>query len=751
MVRNVGIAGGIFLLLFAVASLATGQHAAAVGDLAQLVPVLAYAGLSFWLARHCRGQVRLFWNLNGAHGALWALGQFVWTYYDMFVPGGVPVVSPTDPLFFVASIPLAVALYGRPERDRPRWLFDIVLLDFVLIALFAAFLYIYFVVTIVVTDRRADVYDFNLRQLFNARSLVLAAWAGWLWHTAASPNWRRVLGIFAGGLALVFIGGVVNDLIESGGASSSGSLWDIVFMAPYIVLCLAVARAYEAKVFEPDEEAPELARLPMVSLIAVTLLIAIPAIDEIARRLLDVPPATEQLRTRVALAMMIPFGIVVVVREFLSRRALLRAGSDLATTRRQLMQREKLAAVGQLVSGVAHELNNPLQGVLGYAELMLASKGTAPETEELRAIRDNANRAAGIVRNLLTFAGRTTSARGWQQINRIVREAIAIREPQLQQSGIDLLLDVADRLPLVYVDQNRLQDVIVNLIQNAEAAIASRRDGKVLSRGIPERVRGEIKVTTRLVGDPDRILVEVADNGSGLKDEDLGRVFDPFFTTREVGQGTGLGLSVCYGIIREHGGQITARNGEVGGAVFTIELPVTAELLVAQSTPFAESAPVPPAEPRGTTPAVAPTYSVVPADDLDAHASPRRRKALVVDDEESNAALVRRVLASAGYDVESTTLSRRALVMIERMPYDVVIADVKMPELSGQELYSRVCQIRPEMARRFIFISGDIDGEDTREFLEQSRCSYFMKPFNLERLTAAVDMLTGSRSPDTIG
>ena len=138
-----------------------------------------------------------------------------------------------------------------------------------------------------------------------------------------------------------------------------------------------------------------------------------------------------------------------------------------------------------------------------------------------------------------------------------------------------------------------------------------------------------------------------------------------------------------------------------------------------------------------------------PVEDVDA--TPRSRTALVVDDEESNAALVRRVLASAGYSVESTTLSRRALVMIERTAYDAVIADVKMPELSGQELYGRVCQMRPEMARRFIFITGEIDGDDTREFLEQTHCSYFMKPFNLERLTAAVDMLTGSTSPDTIG
>ena len=296
----------------------------------------------------------------------------------------------------------------------------------------------------------------------------------------------------------------------------------------------------------------------------------------------------------------------------------------------------------------------------------------------------------------------------------------------------------------------KLADVANLGAAEAEAAIAARRDGKTLSRAVPEKARGEIRVTTRRQNDPDRILVEVSDNGSGLKEEDLGRVFEPFFTTREVGQGTGLGLSVCYGIVREHGGHITARNGEAGGAVFTIELPVMAESIVSATTPLAAVTAA--ASARATTPAPAPvpTYAMAdPETELDS--LPRKRRALVVDDEESNAALVRRVLASAGYEVESTTLSRRALVMIERTPYDAVIADVKMPELSGQELYGRVCQIRPEMARRFIFITGDIDGEDTRDFLDQSRCSYFMKPFNLERLTSAVDMLTGTRTPDTIG
>ena len=746
MVRTVGIAGTGFLLVYAVLSVATGQRLAALGDVAQLIPPFAYAALTLWLARRCRGQVRAFWNMNAAHGLVWGAGQVLWTYIDVFGQG-VPVVSPTDPIFFVSSIPLAAALYGRPEHDRPRWLFDIVLLDLILIALFGAFIYTYFVVTIAVTGGSTDLYDENFRQLQNAKNLLLAMWAMWVWRTARSDTWRKMLGLYAAGLAVIFAGGVINDAVDPSGTHTTGSLWDIVFMAPYVVLALAAASAHDARLFEPEDEAPALSKLPMVSLIAIGLLIAIPVIDEASRRLFGEFPEVESLRTRVALAWMIPFGVVVVAREFLSRRALIRAGQDLATTKQQLVQREKLAAVGQLVSGVAHELNNPLQGVLGYAELILASKPAALETEELRAIRDNANRAAGIVRNLLTFAGRNTTARGWQQINRVVRDAIAVREEPVNSAGIDLRLEAADRLPLVYIDSARLEDVIVNLIENAEAAIAVRREGKSLSRAVPEKARGEITIVTR--SDPDRIYVEVSDNGSGLRAEDLPRIFDPFFTTREVGQGAGLGLSVCYGIVREHGGQIMARNGSVGGAVFTIELPVMAESLIVASSPAVGIVPPKPAEAPTAVPG--PSYAMVSPPEDQINPSPHRRNALVVDDEESNAALVRRVLAGAGYDVESTTLSRRALVMIERTAYDAVICDVKMPELSGQELYGRVCQIRPEMARRFIFITGDIDGEDTRQFLDESRCSYFMKPFNLERLTAAVDMLTGSRSADTIG
>jgi signal transduction histidine kinase/ActR/RegA family two-component response regulator len=734
MVQKVGIASGIFLLGYAVLSLVLGQRSVAFGNLAQLLPPIAAGLFALWLARRCRRQVRVFWQLTAAHALMWAIGQGVWTYLDVFA-GGVPVISPTDPLFFISSIPLAAALYGRPERDRPRWLFDIVLLDIVLIALFSAFLYIYFVVTIAATGGREDLYNANLTQLLNARSLLLALWATWVWRTSSSPAWRRMLGVYALALFAALGGAIVYDLIERAGAYAAGGIADIVFMLPYVGMMVAAALAYDSNLFEPEEEAAPLSKLPVVSLIAITLLIAIPALDEVSRRLLTVSEVTEQLRTRVALAMMIPFGIVVAVREFLSRRALIRAAHDLAATKQQLTQREKLAAVGQLVSGLAHELNNPLQGVLGYTELLLASRPKSLEADELRAVRDNANRAAGIVRNLLTFAGRTTPSRGWLPINRVVRDAIAARDAELEASGIELRFEAADRLPSVYVDSARIKDVIGNLIQNAEAAIAARRGGK----GSVRAARGEIIITTRLELEPERILIEVADNGIGLKDDDLHRVFEPFFTTRESGEGAGLGLSVCYGIVREHGGEITATNGPVGGAVFTVELPVMAESLAGIGALSGQPSPNLDLR-RADAAHLAFSTAGLPGYE----GMHRRPKALVVDDEESNAALVRRVLDGAGYDVESTTLSRRALVMIERTAYDAVIADVRMPELSGQELYGRACQIRPEMARRFIFITGDIDGQDTRAFLEETHCSYLLKPFNLERLTAAVDMLTAS-------
>ena len=550
-----------------------------------------------------------------------------------------------------------------------------------------------------------------------------------------------MLGVYAAGLALTFVAGVVSDFVDRSGQYAAGGLWDLLWMAPYVVMALAAGIAFDEKLFEPADEAPQRAGLPVVSMIAITLLVAIPAIDEIARRLFAVSPPTQLLRTRLALAMMIPFGVVVVVREFLSRRALVRASQELVATREQLVQNEKLAAVGQLVSGVAHELNNPLQGVLGYAELMLAARPGSLEAEELRAIRDNANRAASIVRNLLTFAGRTSSARGWQQMNRVVRDAVAVRRTAAavgeHRHSRRARRSPAARLHRSHASRRRARQFDPERGERDRGTAIRQQPAVHGARQCARRDHGDDQLARRAGSHPGRsVRQRQRPQGRGSEPRVRSVLYDSRSRAGDRARPLGVLRDRSRAWRHHHRPQRrgrrcglyhrAARHGRVAGD--------------------GDSAAA-----GACRRAPAPSYSTVALAEEPIEVPPKRPKALVVDDEESNAALVRRVLAGTGYDVESTTLSRRALVMIERTAYDAVICDVKMPELSGQELYGRVCQIRPEMARRFIFITGDIDGEDTREFLDQSRCSYFMKPFNLERLTSAVDMLTGSRAPDNIG
>ena len=314
MVRKVGLAGAAFLFLYAVASVVTGQRLTALGDLAQTDPAARLRRLHDVAgAAEPRPGARV---LEPERHARRDVGDR---------PGGVDLLR---------SVPRRRA--GRSRRpircsscrafrwrrrstDGPSAIARAgsstsSLLDLVLIALFSAFVYIYFVVSIAVTDGREDLYNDNLTQLLNARNLLLALWATYVWRTSSSPAWRRMLGVYALGLALTFVGGLVYDAVETAGAYAPGGLWDISFMAPYLVLLLAAAIAYDEKLFEPEEEAP--------------------ALVEAAGRLVDRHRAAggdsghrsrsrggssmsrrppRSLRIRLALAMMIPFGLVVVV------------------------------------------------------------------------------------------------------------------------------------------------------------------------------------------------------------------------------------------------------------------------------------------------------------------------------------------------------------------------------------------------------------------------------------------------------
>jgi signal transduction histidine kinase len=252
-------------------------------------------------------------------------------------------------------------------------------------------------------------------------------------------------------------------------------------------------------------------------------------------------------------------GRVVVARDLTPQSKLEAEREEL---RRRLTQSEKLAALGQFVAGIAHELNNPLQSVLGHLELLRVT-GAFPKRlkREVQTIYREADRAAKIVQNLLVFAGSRRLARRRVSLNAVLQKVVALRQPAQRSLDIEVVRHYDEKLPRVQSDPLLLHQVFLNMVMNAEQAIAAAGRG------------GRIEITTSVQPSRDRIVATVRDTGNGIPPDAFTRIFEPFYTTKEVGQGTGLGLAIVYGIVQEHGGHISAANHPEGGAIFTVELP----------------------------------------------------------------------------------------------------------------------------------------------------------------------------------
>lgn len=367
---------------------------------------------------------------------------------------------------------------------------------------------------------------------------------------------------------------------------------------------------------------------------------------------------------------------------------LIRDVSDQKMLQEQLIQSEKMSAIGQLVSGVAHELNNPLAGISAFAQLLLAEKRFPPDQRTAaETIYSEARRASRIVQNLLTFARQHKAEKGPAAINQVLDDTLELRGYELRVRGIDVRREYDEALPDTMADAHQLQQVFLNLITNAEQAM-ERAEGK----------HHRLTVRTRPI--PDAIRIEIEDTGGGVPANLLERIFNPFFTTKPTGHGTGLGLSISLGIVREHEGRIWAENVAQGGARFIVELPVIA--------------------PRGSGefPAAQATHPV--GDSL---------HILVVDDEASVRVALQRYLAARGHDVETTASGQDALGLLRAGEYDAVIVDMRMPDLSGEQLFEQLRASDREHAERVIFTTGDLVSEQMRRFLDGSGRPCVPKPF----------------------
>ena len=363
----------------------------------------------------------------------------------------------------------------------------------------------------------------------------------------------------------------------------------------------------------------------------------------------------------------------------------------------QLLQAEKMAALGQTISGVAHELNNPLATILSWAERLSQRSNLDDAVRRgLETILGESERAARIVRNLLTFARKRQTTRAMVDMNRVARETLALRAYEQRVSNITVIDALAAGLPQVFADSYQVQQVLLNLIINAEQAMLSANG------------RGTLVVRTWHDADQESVVLEINDDGPGIADDLQAKIFDPFFTTKDVGQGTGLGLTVAYAIVQEHGGRIRLESRPGAGASFYVEMPVTGGQL-----------------PPG--PLIRKSFSE--AIDATAGAS-----VLVVEDEAALANAVTDALRDAGYLVEHASDGEEALARIKAQAFDAVICDLRMPRLDGKAFYKTLSAGTPGLAKRVIFVTGDVAGTDAEGFLEQSGCRWLAKPFRLAEL-----------------
>lgn len=382
-----------------------------------------------------------------------------------------------------------------------------------------------------------------------------------------------------------------------------------------------------------------------------------------------------------------------------SRAELEKAMQTLNATQSQLIQSEKLSAVGQFVAGVAHELNNPLTAVVGFSELLESTTKDDKIRGHVEKIAKSALRCHKIVHSLLSFARQHPPEHRLVKLNGVIDEVLELMAYELRTSGLTVVKDYTVELPPIIGDAHQLQQVLINIISNARQAV--------------EAVQREGTMTIRTSVKERNVVIDLQDDGPGIKPENLARIFDPFFTTKPVGKGTGLGLSLCYGIVREHGGTITARSEPGQGAGFRIEIPIAPDnmaLLLAEKKPVA--------------------------------AVPQRvgagRTILIVDDEPWILDLGGELLRTEGYTVETASSGEGALQTLEQKTFDVIVSDWKMPGLNGVRLYEHLAETRPDLARKVIFMTGDMVSDTFQAFLEKNRLVCLSKPFAAGEFRATV-------------
>ena len=541
-----------------------GDRLAAFGDVIQcFVPLLANTGLLL-NAASTRWRQNWFWLLFAMGCTLWMGGQILWTHYEVFLHQPDPNPFPGDPIFFFHTVPMIAALTLRPHLRRTGRGTRYGVVDFGLLLLWWTFLYLFFVVPWQYVLPQFDFYNGNFDYLYMAQNSVLVLGLAALCWTARGA-WRRIYGVLFCAAALYLLGSTLVNLAIDRSEYHTGSLYDVPLVAAFAMFATAGLVAYRLS----DQMSPPGPPVDRNSVwparLAMTALVTLPLFGVWNQLFSDAPPAIRKYRLLLTLAIMLPFDALVFWRQSLvnqERQALLRSSEEslenLRRLQNQLVQTEKLSSLGQLAAGAAHEINNPLTAILGFTDVLEADRALAPRYRSLvEKIRAQALRTKSLVTSLLSFARQVPAEKVLLDVNQVLASAVQLRSLDLRDKHVRVEFSPETLLPGVRGDPNQLLQVFFHIINNAVDALEEVHGGTLAIRTLRER---------------NRVVVEFSDTGPGLREPR--RVFDPFYTTKPVGKGTGLGLSICYGIVQEHGGEITCFNRPEGGATFRVELPV---------------------------------------------------------------------------------------------------------------------------------------------------------------------------------
>jgi signal transduction histidine kinase len=553
---------GALTLAFAggVAILPRGPVLTAFSDCADLLLTLAVFVVMLRNAVAAHGDSRRFWALMAAGCLLWSANLTGWTYYEAFRRTILPDPWSMDLFLFLHLIPMIAAVAIRPHRAESERKFRTGALDFFLLLVWWLFLYAFVVFPSQYVTVDAVRYDRNFGALYLVENGVLALMLGVV-ARGAEAGWRRVyLNLMIANLLYSFASQAVN---LAGSSYYTGSLYDVplILAIGWTAATALSAREWSMEAtprLSDDKWGATILRLAMAAILS------LPALGLWTYLWDSSPSYTRTFRLFTVLAAMLLVGAIVFVRQFLQDQTLIRL---LYQSRRSfeneqrlqshLIQREKLASLGEMIAGAAHEIDHPLMAIMGDSEKLWSTHRLTTEQGTLvRKIVHHAQRTHELVENLLSFAQRSSGEKALVDLRVLLQRSVQIRDLQRQQKvRIETLLET--NLPKVWGDGHQLFQAFVQIAQNAFDALE-------------ESGEGLLRVSAQVQGN--EVFVQFSDNGPGIKEPH--RVFDPFYTTKPVGKGTGLGLSAVYGVVQDHRGQITCQNNPQGGASFLLRLPI---------------------------------------------------------------------------------------------------------------------------------------------------------------------------------